>query len=82
MESFTKINNAIIEITEELTTIKAELEGDMNYSVNQAEIVTEIENVECMLHDIGVELNEVQINIADVNNDITFDPNDEDENED
>ena len=79
MESFTKINNAIIEVTTELVTIKNKLESDMNYSVNHAEIVTELENAECTLHDLGVELNEIQNNVTDLSNTVNIDEDDDDD---
>jgi hypothetical protein len=63
MDSFPKINSLIQEIYDELDALKKELENDVNYSANHADIVTSVESAEEMLHEFNIQMHNIESDV-------------------
>jgi hypothetical protein len=70
MDSFAKINSLIKELFDELTSLKRELENDINYSASHAEIVTFVETAEEHLHEFMIEMRSIESDVDTLNEDI------------
>ena len=60
MDSFPKINSALQELHAELSTLKKELDSDVNYSSSHADIVSSVESAEEMLHEFEIQMRNIE----------------------
>lgn len=81
MENFLKINSLIKELTDELNTLKEDIENDMNYSSDHAEMVTAIEHVEEKVADLTSTLKDIEEDINVLTGEIDNSPFDDDDDD-
>lgn len=83
MENFSKIKNLFRELNDELSTLKTDLENDMNYSVSHAEIVTNVEVIEESLQEVERQMRDVERDVDVLNETLEARSiNDDDEDDD
>jgi peptidoglycan hydrolase CwlO-like protein len=85
MENFLKISAVFKELLDELSTLKTDLENDINYSVSHAEIVTLVEGVEDSVHEIETQVKDIEHDVDILNDEIEarqYKDNDEDDDDD
>ena len=70
MDSLPKINNLTNDLRNELTQLRKEIEKDVNYSANHADIITFVESAEEILHEFIVQMHNISSDIDMLNDTI------------
>lgn len=67
MDTFPKIKNLFRELYDEIYLLKKDLENDLNYSADHAEIITFVEAAEDCLRDVAEQLQTIESDIDNLN---------------